>query len=133
MNGSGWTFHSIVSLDIHTVKYKSLMGGTYIPLPKFLVSKKALINMKLKSEKRRNEDVQCFKLCIATALNPVKDHPERITRQLEKQAEALHFDGIRFPMKLKDIKKFERQNPQISVNVLGYEDKDFSFTYFRDG
>jgi len=22
MNGSGWTFHSIVSLDIHTVKYK---------------------------------------------------------------------------------------------------------------
>jgi len=26
-------------------------------------------------------------------------------------------------MKLKYIKKFERQNPQISVNVLGYEDK----------
>jgi len=27
-------------------------------------------------------------------------------------------------MKLKDIKKFERQNPQIYVNVLGYEDKE---------
>ena len=26
-------------------------------------------------------------------------------------------------MKLKDIKKFEQQNPQISVNVLGYKDK----------
>jgi len=26
-------------------------------------------------------------------------------------------------MKLKDIKKFEQQNPQISVNVLGYEGK----------
>jgi len=80
MNGSGWTFHSIVSLNIHTVKYKPLRGGTYIPLPKFLASKKALINMKFKSEKRRNEDVQCFKLCTARALNPVKDHPERITR-----------------------------------------------------
>jgi len=133
MNGSGWTFHSIVSLDIHTVKYKPLRGGTYIPFPKFLASKKALINMKFKSEKRRNEDVQCFKLCTARALNPVKDHPERITRQLEKQAETLKFDGISFPMKLKDIKKFERQNPQISVKVLGYEDKNISFTYFRDG
>ena len=56
-------------------------------------------------------------------LNPVKDHPERITRQLEKQAETLNFDGISFPIKLKDIKKFEQQNPQVSVNVLGYEDK----------
>jgi len=36
MNECGWTFHSIVSLDIHTVKYKTLKGGTYIPLPKFL-------------------------------------------------------------------------------------------------
>jgi len=83
-----------------------------------------LINMKFKSEKRRNEDVQCFKLCIAMALNPVKDRPERIPKQLEKQTETLNFDGIRFPMKLKDIKKFERQNPQISVDVLGYENKE---------
>jgi len=79
--------------------------------------------MKFKSEKRRNEDVQCFKVCIARALNPVKDHPERITRQLEKQAKILNFDGIRFPMKLKDVEKFEQQNPQVSVNVLGYVDK----------
>jgi len=57
MNGSGWTFHSIVSLNIHTVKYKPLRGGAYIPLPKFISSKKALINMKFESEKRRNEDV----------------------------------------------------------------------------
>ena len=41
---------------------------------------------------------------------------------MEKQAETLDFDGIRFPMKLKDMKKFEQQNPQISVNVLGHED-----------
>ena len=112
MNGSGWTFHSIVRLEIHTVKYKPLTGGTYISLPKFIAGKKALINMKFKSEKRRNEDVQCFKLCIARALNPVKDHPERITKQLEKQAETSNFDGISFPLKLKDIKKFEQQNPQ---------------------
>ena len=79
INGSGWTFHSIVSVDIHTVRYKPLRGGTYVSLPKFLASKNTLINMTFKNMKRRNEDVQCFKLCIARALNPVKDHPERIT------------------------------------------------------
>jgi len=42
---------------------------------------------------------------------------------LEKQAETLNFDGKSFPIKLEDIKKFEQQNPQIPVNVLGYEDK----------
>jgi len=47
--------------------------------------------MTFKNMKRRNEDVQCFKLCIARALNPVKDHPERITGTLEEQAEMLNF------------------------------------------
>ena len=42
---------------------------------------------------------------------------------MEKQAETLNFDGKSFPIKLEDIKKFEQQNPQIPVNVLGYEDK----------
>jgi len=78
-----------------------------------------LINTKFKSEKRRNEDVQCFNLCIARALNPVKDHPGRITKQLEKEAETLNFDGISFPMKLKDIKKFERQNPPNFCECFG--------------
>ena len=42
MKGSGWTFHSIVSLDIHTEKYKPLRGGSWVPTPKFLANKKAL-------------------------------------------------------------------------------------------
>ena len=46
MNGSGWTFHSIVALDIHTIGYEPLNGSSWVPLPKFLASKKAIINMK---------------------------------------------------------------------------------------
>jgi len=46
MNGSGWTFHLIVALDIHTGGYEPLNGSSWIPLPKFLASKKAIINMK---------------------------------------------------------------------------------------
>jgi len=43
--------------------------------------------------------------------------------ELEEQAETLNFKNISFPVKLRDINKFEKQNPTISVNVLGYDDK----------
>jgi len=35
-------------------------------------------------------------------LNPVKDHPERITVKLEEQAETLNFKNISFPAELKE-------------------------------
>jgi len=44
--GSGWVFASIVWLEIHTVNYEPLRGSSYIPLPKQLMSKKAIINLK---------------------------------------------------------------------------------------
>jgi len=80
--------------------------------------------MKFQSERKNKEDNQCFKLSIVRALNPVKIHPERITKQLEEQAETLNFDGIAFPVSWKGIDKFEKQNSKILVNVLGYEEKN---------
>ena len=32
--------------------------------------------------------------------------------------------GIEFPVTVKDIKKCEKQNPTISVNVFGYEQNE---------
>ena len=114
MNGSGWTFHSTVTIDIHTIGYEPLNKSSWVPLLKFLTCKKALFNMK-------NTNNQCFKWCIAKGLNPVERGSERITKILRKQAESLNFKGIEFPMSLKDIDKFERLNPEIKVNVFGYE------------
>jgi len=125
MNGSGWTFHSIVSFDIHIDKYKPLRGGSWVPTSKFLANEKALVNMKFQSEKKNKEDNQCFKWSIVRALNLVKIYPERITKELEEQAKTLNFDGIALPVSWKGIDKFEKQNPKISVNVLGYEEKIF--------
>ena len=114
MNGSGWTFHSIVALDIHTVGYEPLNGNSWVPLPKFLASKKAIINMKY-------TDNHYFKWCIVRALNPVEKKTDRITKHLRKQAESLTFKGIEFPMSLQAIDKFERLNSEISVNVFGFD------------
>ena len=46
--GSPWKLRSIIQLELHTVRYKPLRGETYIPLPKELADKKAIINMKNK-------------------------------------------------------------------------------------
>ena len=114
MRGSQWVFSSIVSLEIHSVRFEPMRGSSYIPLPKSLRSKKAIINMK-------NEDNMCFKWAVARALNPVERDAERITKLLREQAEELKMRGINFPVKLKDIDKFEKLNSEISINVFGFE------------
>ena len=114
MRGSQWTFNSIISLKIHSVRFEPLRGSSYIPLPKTIRSKKSIINIK-------NEDDMCFKWSVARALNPVERNAERITRLLREQAEELNMSGTEFPVKLKDIEKFEKQNPNISIKGFGYE------------
>ena len=62
--GSNWRFHSVLRLGLHTVKYVPLGGSSYIPFPKCLAAKKAIINLK-------NEDDECFTWAITQALNSV--------------------------------------------------------------
>ena len=38
---SNWRFHSVLSLDLHTVKFEPLGGSSYISFPKFLAAKKS--------------------------------------------------------------------------------------------
>ncbi|PFX20964.1 hypothetical protein AWC38_SpisGene14564 [Stylophora pistillata] len=71
----------------------------------------------------KNEDEECFKWCVTRALNPVAKNPERITKILREQAEKLKWDGIRFPMEVKDIHRFEKLNPEIRVNVYMYNNR----------
>ena len=40
---SGWAFHSIIQLEMHTVEYKPLEGGSYIKLPKEIAKKRLLL------------------------------------------------------------------------------------------
>ena len=47
--GSSWKLRSIIQLELHTVSYKPLKVETYIPLPKELDVKTAIINMKNKN------------------------------------------------------------------------------------
>jgi len=115
MQGSNWRFERVVKLDINTAEYKPLKGKGYNDLIKTLKSKKAIINMK-------NEDDQCFKWCVTRALNPVEKNPQRITPDLQKQAEELNWNNIDFRASFKDIGTFEKNNG-IGINVFGSDEK----------
>ena len=114
--GSGWRLHSIIKLKLHTVSYNPLRGETWIALPKELANKGAIIN-------RKNKDNKCFLWCVLRALNPCEKNSERIDKKLKEKENTLNMEGIEYPVSLKDIDKFERQNPSISITVFGYDEK----------
>ena len=69
----------------------------------------------------KNDDDQCFKWSVTRALHPVEKTSERITKELKEQSEELDWSGLKFPVDLKQIIIFDKLNPQISINVFGFE------------
>ena len=113
--GSNWRFQRVLSLDAHFTDFQPLRGSTtFLPLPSKIATKKAVINMK-------TNDDQCFKWSVTRALHPVEKNSERITKELKDQSERLDWSGLKFPVDLKQIIIFEKLNPQISINVFGFE------------
>ena len=64
-----------------------------------------------------------FFVCVLRALNPKSNNPERVDRELKLKENTLNMEGIDYPVNLKDLDKFEKQNPTITITVLGYEGK----------
>ena len=112
---SGWEFRSKVQLDLHTVDYDPMRAARHIPIPKKLADKKFITNME-------NDDNKCFLWSVLRAINPKKKNRERTDKELKKKEGSVNMEGKDYPVRLKDITKFEKQNPTISVTVLGYID-----------
>ena len=112
--GSGWIFELVILHNINIVSYFPLKGKSYIKLPEELRNpKKTLVNPK-------NEDNRCFLWCHNRYLNPLKVHPERITKADKELVKKLDYTGVTFPVTVKDMDKIEKQN-SINVNVFGYD------------
>ena len=56
-------------------------------------------------------------------LNPVNHHPARVTKAGKDFAKRLYFKDIKFPVKIRDIHKIEKNN-SIGISVFGYENKE---------
>ena len=95
---SGWAFYCVDKLEMHTVTYKPLGGGSYIKLPKEIANKKAVVNMK------NTNDDKCFLWSVLRALNPVKDHKERIDDKLKSKINTVNMGGHPLPRNPKGCK-----------------------------
>jgi len=113
--GSGWKFDSVEYFDINIDPFEPLSGSSYIQLPKHLASKQAIINVK------NERDNECFKWAVTSAMFPKKKDPQRLNKQMKENSEKFDWSGIEFPVSLKQIDKFEKQNPY-AINVYGYND-----------
>ncbi|KAL4134767.1 hypothetical protein QTP88_006482 [Uroleucon formosanum] len=109
--GSGFSFQYIDGILLGIYKYSPLSGSSYIQLPPCIDHKRATINP-------QNADQLCFKWAIL-AKHVEGENKYRINNNYTKHENKYSFEGISFPTPLSDIKKFEKNNQNVSINVYG--------------
>lgn len=100
------------SVDIIISKINPSTGSSYVPLPEYVASKKAVINIK-------NTDNKCFLYSVLCAINDIKIHPERVSHYT-KLMDTLKWKEEEMPMDINKIMFFEKRN-NLRINVYGLE------------
>ena len=111
--GSGWAIDEVLYLKLMMAKYIPLKESQYVELPPKVKNSKAIINI-------QNDDDKCFLRSVLAYLYEANHNRQRIEHYIPYETE-LNMNGIVYPVAVKDVSKFEKQN-NISVNVFGYEE-----------
>ena len=109
LEGSGFVFQEIEEVILEIYKVNDIQASSYIELPGKYKDNKSIINIK-------NNDQYCFLWCILAQLYPVENHKDRISKYIF-HLNKLNLKGLEFPMKVKDIPKFENLN-NLNINVF---------------
>ena len=86
--GSGWVVDQVQTLWLDIARYQPLRVGSYIPLPRAVRSKKAVVNVE-------NKDDHCLRWALRSALFPACDHVDRLSKYSTN--DDLNFKGINAP------------------------------------
>ncbi|XP_071579131.1 uncharacterized protein [Temnothorax nylanderi] len=106
---SGWALSRILNLTVNVNKCNPMRVGCWMKIPLGIRLKQAVVNV-------LSENDTCFARAVVAALYPAKHNAERCGSYPD-YATVLNLDGIKFPIDLKQIGKFERQN-DVSINVF---------------
>ena len=111
LHGSDWTLDEIKFAEFKFLHYQSQSGSGTFPLDSVLKNKKAVINLDV-------DDSQCFRYAVLCALH-AKDieHNHNRPSKYKQYLNEIDMDDIDEPVQISDIYKFEKQNPNIKVNV----------------
>ena len=112
---SRFVFDEFLYLDVNFHQLNLTRGSSYLPLPDWLVRKKAIVNP-------HNDNKECFKWSVIAAKNVGMKDPQCVSN-FRKFKDNYDWSGLEFPVSIKDIGKFETRN-NISVNVLAVEGRD---------
>ncbi|XP_066902574.1 uncharacterized protein [Halyomorpha halys] len=113
---SGWMLSRVDGIRLRINRYSPLRGGTYLPLPSSIESKKACINVK-------NYDKCCFKYSIlAKEVSSLENNPQRVTKYKDFK-HPYDFNCVSFPTSLREVSKFEERN-NMSINVYGLDENE---------
>ena len=113
---SRFVFNEFLYLDANFHQLKLMRGSSYLPLPDWLVRKKAIVNP------HNDNDEECFKWSVITSENIGMKDPQCVSN-LRKFMDNYDWSGLEFLVSIKDIGKFETRN-NISVNILAVEGRD---------
>ncbi|XP_050513029.1 uncharacterized protein LOC126888699 [Diabrotica virgifera virgifera] len=105
---SGWALKAVVNLGVNINKFTPQLGSSFVELPPQIKRKEACVNVK-------NDDEACFAWAVISALYPATKDPQRVSKY-PHYSDVLKLKGIQFPMTIKQIPNFEKQN-NISINV----------------
>ena len=113
--GSGFSLDCILECQLNIATFDVIGGSLNPPLPEYIQSKNATVNIKSK-------DTKNFLHCLSYVRKPVVEHAQRPSHYT---GELNNFDisGIKFPVTLNQIGKFEQQNPDFSVKVFKHDKK----------
>ena len=99
MPKSGFILHKTMHLYINFHRLAMTRSSSYIELPGWIQNKQAVLNP-------QNEDEECFKWAVICM------------SKLEPYENQYNWEGLEFPVSIKMIHKFEKNNPDIAVNMF---------------
>ena len=112
-HGSGWLLLRVLELRLKCIDILFFTGGCKgHTLPKILKNKKACLNIAC-------TDDRCFLYSVLAAIYSTDKNPNRISNYVP-HISKLNLKNISFPVHIKQISTFEKQN-DVSVNVFAHE------------
>lgn len=113
-NSSGWRENATNTIRLKIAKFPavSVKISSYMPTPASVVLKRAIINV------RNSSDQKCFLWSCLSALYPLSRNCSRVS-SYQKFETKLNMLNIQYPVQVKDISKFERNNMnRYGINVF---------------
>lgn len=119
-SGSGWAIHSLLYVIATIWRYIPLGGGSNEPpeLPEWIQRKNAVVQI---------VDIppdECFRFAVSCCINQKMEPKSRNKNRkklYEKYQHMFNFEGLDYPLKVCDIKKFESKNRDVSIAVIGID------------